>query len=209
MNIPQNSFQYKNLNPSKNVSFKSEKIYNVPLEMAGRKIATNFSKIAKEDLYSIVKKTQEIKVSEYGKTIVRAIVDKVCNKSTGTDFYMMEKVQKNPFVSDIKALAYISRAKDVIEVEYIQTLKDAIGKIKALGVSLLYGICREALDTGVKKIELWAANEGLFEYYERLGFKRVENKPYRYILERKDFEAFLKNIEDKYYNGKRFEKLVS
>ena len=103
---------------------------------------------------------------------------------------------------NIMALAETLFKNKKLNISFLQSrseLKEPKKEVTLGGATMiLYGLCKYAKQIKSKSIELISDADGTDIFYSKLGFKQIGSSS-KFILSRKYYNKFIKNIEKKYF----------
>ena len=200
LQLKQNNYKYT-------PTFHGQRLFPVPLlKIVDKKTRFNvpayFTKLDDKDTALMAEVCDVWENTNYGKSICQNYFRKIrgyglYNKH---DYFMVEIDSAISKEVGVKAIAEIKYSDNVIELNLLQSKSQLEKKpsIKGAGTMLLYGLCKYAKKIKAKSIELYSDTNDTDKWYTKLGFQ--EKLQSFFVLKSANFNKFIKNIEDKYFN---------
>ncbi len=187
-------------------SFQGQRLFTVPLlKIVDKKtkfdIPAHFTKLDDKDTALMAEVCDVWENTHYGELICKNYFKKIHGYKFGDnyDYFLIETNSDISKEAGVKAIAEIKYNDNVIELNFLQSKSELENKysIKGAGTMLLYGLCKYAKKIKAKSIELYSNTEETDKWYAKLGFE--EELKSLFILKRKNFNKFIKNIEEKFF----------
>lgn len=187
-------------------TFHGQRLFPVPLlKIVDKKTRFNvpayFTKLDDKDTALMAEVCDIWERTHYGELICKNYFRKIhgyglYNKH---DYFMVEINSTRSTEAVVKAIAEVKYNDDVIELNFLQSKSELENKssIKGAGTMLLYGLCNYAKKIKAKSIELYSNTEETDKWYAKLGFE--EEMKSLFVLNRKSFNKFIKNIKEKFF----------